>query len=92
MAICKFCGAPFQWGRSPDKWVPLVPLGEEGDLPRTFQDAEGNLRAEHRPVCTHAPAVDVVKLSMPVLAEHVFGREEDTRYDPTDPPHRRVRK
>lgn len=71
MAICKFCGQPFVWGRNGDRWIPLVPIGEEGDLDRKFQDADGNLRAQHRDVCEYVPAVDVTKLAVPIPAEMI---------------------
>lgn len=72
MPICKFCAMPMQWGRSDEKWVPLVPLGEEGDLDRTHQDSDGNLRAEHRLICIGwTPAVSVVKLAKPIPASDI---------------------
>lgn len=53
MALCKFCGQPFAWGNADGKWTPLVPVGEEGDLDRKYQDQNGNLRASHRDVCVN---------------------------------------
>ena len=43
MAICKNCGSQFTWGSLDDRWVPLIPSGEEGNLPRTHVDADGVL-------------------------------------------------
>lgn len=72
MAICKFCAKPMQWGRADDRWVPLQPIGDEGDQPRTHMDENGVLRAAHRPFCNYASAVRVVQLSMPVQAADIM--------------------
>lgn len=75
MALCKFCGVPFQWGSSDGKWVPLVPLGDEGDLPRTYQDENGKLRSEHRSICVgFGPAVRVARLARPIEAGDVLAQ------------------
>lgn len=75
MAICRYCGIPFAWGNSGDKWLPLVPLGEEGDLDRDYQDENGALRSSHRQVCTQVggPSVRVSKLARSVKADEIIG-------------------
>ena len=75
MAICKFCGAAFAWGNNNDgKWTPLVPLGEEGDLRRTYQDEQGNLRASHIDVCVNrgGPTVRVSRLAKAIEANEIL--------------------
>lgn len=74
MALCKFCGKVFQWGRMEDGWVPLVPIAEHEGLDRTHQDENGVLRADHRLLCTSrgGPAVTVVKLARKVSADDVL--------------------
>lgn len=75
MAICKFCGVAFAWGQKDDgKYVPLVPLGEEGDLVRNYQDENGVLRAEHALVCKHkgGPTVRVSRLARSVKGSDVL--------------------
>lgn len=48
MPICKFCEQPFDWAKnSHDKWVTLVPYGQEEGLLRDYQDDEGHLRSGH---------------------------------------------
>lgn len=69
MKMCKFCGQEFQWGRTPDGWVPLIPLSRDArGLKLDYQDSDGNLRASHHQVCTSKfePAVSVIKLPQPV--------------------------
>lgn len=73
MASCKHCGVLFNWGRADDKWVPLVPVGEEGELDRDFSDENGVLRSSHRQVCNYIPSVNVIKLSKPVPADMILG-------------------
>jgi hypothetical protein len=71
MPMCKFCGKLFSWGyaTAEDKWVPLVPVGEEGGLDLTFQDEEGRLRASHRDICDRGGAsVRVARLAKKVRA------------------------
>lgn len=75
MGMCKFCGVAMSWGQERDgKWIPLIPLGEEGDLPRTYQDENGKLRAGHRAVCTirGGPPVLVTRLAKPVAASDML--------------------
>lgn len=76
MPMCKFCGKPFAWGNSDGSWVPLIPVGEEGEVPRTFQDEHGILRADHRALCQHrgGATVRISKLAVPVKAGEIIGR------------------
>jgi hypothetical protein len=50
MPACKTCGREFEWGYNQDtgKWVLLEPVATHDDLPRTFLDEDGTLRADHR--------------------------------------------
>lgn len=48
---CKYCDKPIDWGFSGERWIALVPIGEDAGLDREFQDEQGNLRASHRQVC-----------------------------------------
>lgn len=74
MPVCKFCQKPFSWGLADGKWVPLVPVGEEGELDRAYQDENGVLRAEHRAVCLRqgGPTVRVARLAKAVPAKDVM--------------------
>ncbi len=78
MAICKFCNVTFAWGRDDanEKWVPLIPVGDEGEFDRTFQDEGGNLRAHHHLVCVNrgGPTVRVTKLARSVKASDIIGQ------------------
>ena len=75
MPMCKFCGKAFAWGNSDGKWVPLVPVGEEGDLDRAYQDESGLLRAAHNLICLNRGGVTVrvSKLARPVKAGEIIG-------------------
>lgn len=75
MAVCKYCNLPFQWSRVEDRWVPLVPIGQDDNLERGFQDEDGNLRAAHRLVCSDpgGAAVRAVRLPRPVLPHNLAG-------------------
>lgn len=70
MPMCKFCGVAFSWGHDGERWVPLVPKGEEGGLGRSYQDENGDLRAEHRAICRSngGPSVRVVRLAKKIEA------------------------
>lgn len=76
MAICKFCNAPMSWGfdEAADKWVPLVPIGDDEGMDRTFVDGDGVLRASHRAVCTNrgGPSVKITKLRQPIKGSDVL--------------------
>lgn len=67
MALCKGCGATFQWGFCDGKWVPLEPVVSHDDLSRTYVDENGVLRADHRD--RHGPdqsSVNVTRLDRKV--------------------------
>lgn len=70
MPICKFCSKPFAWGFDGERWTPLVPVGEEGTLDRTYQDENGDMRASHRDICVlrGGPSVNVVRLAKKIPA------------------------
>lgn len=79
MAMCKFCGQPFSWGLQEDgKWIPLIPIGEEGELDRWFQDHNGVLRADHREICSNrgGPSVRIARLAKPIPAREVIQPRE----------------
>lgn len=68
MANCKYCGQKFNWGNTGDRWVALVPVGEEDALERAYQDEDGNLRAAHRLICIGGGSVKVTKLAKSIPA------------------------
>jgi hypothetical protein len=70
MPLCKYCAKPFAWGNADGKWEPLVPVGQEGDADRTYQDENGVLRASHRSVCVlvGGESVRVARLAKSVPA------------------------
>jgi hypothetical protein len=51
MPTCKHCEVSFDWSKMNDRWVPLMPIGTEGDHPRTHVDDNGQLRTLHNVVC-----------------------------------------
>lgn len=68
MALCKGCGAIFQWGFCDGRWVPLEPIATHANLPRTYVDENGELRADHRD--RHGPggsSVNVTRLDRKVF-------------------------
>lgn len=74
MPLCKFCGVMFVWGKNADKFVPLVPIGEDESLERSYQDENGVLRAQHSLICVgHTALVSVVKLAVAIPAEQIIG-------------------
>jgi hypothetical protein len=74
MPMCKYCGVPFTWGNDGERWVPLVPAGQEAALDRTFQDENGLLRAAHRDICVgFGPSVKVAKLAKKIKAAEIAG-------------------
>ncbi|WCD44242.1 hypothetical protein Lumi_103 [Xylophilus phage Lumi] len=88
MAVCKFCNKLFVWGRTEDAWVPLVPSGEEGELPLTHVDEDGVLRASHRAICTgYTAAVKVMKLAVPVQHKDVLPSARPPQRDEEISPH-----
>ena len=58
-----------------DRWVPLVPVGDDAALERAFQDEDGNLRAAHRLVCTSpgGAAIRATRLPRPVMPSALAG-------------------
>jgi hypothetical protein len=48
MAFCRHCGLEIDWGFDGVRWIPLEPVATHDDLPRTFLDENGVLRADHR--------------------------------------------
>lgn len=77
MAICKFCGLAFAWGQKDDGgFVPLVPVGEDENLERSFQDENGVLRANHQDICTRrgGPTVKIVRLAKKVKGGDIIGK------------------
>lgn len=73
MSKCKYCQKAFDWGRSDDGWVPLVPVSEHEGLDRTYQDEDGELRAHHHLVCVDrgGPSVRITKLPRKVRGSEV---------------------
>lgn len=69
MPMCKFCGVPFAWGNADGKWIALIPIGEEGNHDRAYQDENGILRAGHKLVCTqvggHSVRIAVLAKAIP---------------------------
>ncbi len=68
MATCKSCGEKIEWGNDGTRFVPLVPLGEEGTHPRTHVDGNGELRVKHNSICTqpYRGAIMVKELAKPL--------------------------
>lgn len=63
------------WGVDADgRFIPLIPLGEEGDHDRDYQDADGVLRSTHRLACTRRSSalIRVYKLARNVKASEVL--------------------
>lgn len=71
MPNCRSCGMPFDWGYCDDKWVLLEPTDSHDDLPRTFVDENGELRADHRDRHPGGPTVNVTRLDRKVQVEEV---------------------
>lgn len=85
MAICKYCAKPFSWGIKDDgRFVPLIPVGEDDGMDRTFQDENGALRAEHWFICISrgGPTVRVAKLAKKIAADEVLPNRGVTLVDP----------
>lgn len=71
MATCKNCGEIIDWSTTEDnRWIPLVPVGQEKDGYRTHIDSNGALRALHKTVCNNSSGiVKLQPLSKPVVIE-----------------------
>lgn len=74
MSVCKFCQKAFSWGLNEGRYVPLVPVDEHKGLDRSFQDENGELRAEHALVCVRrgGPTVRVARLARTVRASEII--------------------
>lgn len=69
MALCRGCGATFQWGYCNGKWIPLEPVESHGDLDRSYVDENGVLRADHRDRHPLGVSVNVKRLDNKVKAQ-----------------------
>ena len=72
MAFCKGCGLPIEWGydEASNRFVPLEPEATDGDMVKTFRDAYGKLRADHRDRHDKSkPTVKITRLDVPVRAK-----------------------
>lgn len=79
MALCKGCGAEFQWGFCDGKWVPLEPAATHDDMVRTYVDEDGVLRADHRDRHAGGSSVNVQRLDQKVKPEQVETEEPKHR-------------
>lgn len=68
MATCKSCGEKIEWGNDGTRFIPLVPIGEEGNHARTHVDGNGEFRVKHNSVCTkpNHGAIMVKELARPL--------------------------
>jgi hypothetical protein len=80
MATCKNCGGPMDWSwdETTKRYVPLEPVGLDGDLDKTFVTPEGELRADHRDRC-RGTTITVTRLSRRVPADPVPIEEAPAR-------------
>jgi hypothetical protein len=93
MAMCKFCGKPFQWGKTEEGWVPLEPIESHEGMDRQFQDENGILRADHRSgscINRGGPAIRAVRLARAIPASDIIERtftkpDEDGVITPVEP-------
>src|ERR1700747_3064948 len=71
MALCKSCGLDIDWGydERSNRFIPLEPVATDDDLPKTFRDVYGKLRADHRDRHQKKPTVKVTRLDVPVAAK-----------------------
>lgn len=67
MTTCKYCEDEFEWAfdDSTGRWVPLVLVGHDSDLPKVFRDSRGNFRADHRALCKGR--LTVTRLQKPIM-------------------------
>jgi hypothetical protein len=90
MKICEYCKAEAEWAFNDQtqRWVLLVPVGQDEGLERAFVDSDGKLRAAHREVCTNKgePRITVTKLDRPIP-----GALADNHADAISKPRRRNR-
>jgi len=68
MAKCNRCGMKMDWGTDGERFIPLVPIGEDEGLEMTFRDENFVLRAVHFLVCK-SKAIRVTRLAKPVKKE-----------------------
>lgn len=67
MSACKYCSVTFDWSKLNNRWVPLMPIGTEGNYPRTHVDDNGQLRTLHKVVCQETvPPVRITPLAQAV--------------------------
>jgi hypothetical protein len=79
MAMCRGCGAAFQWGFCDGKWVPLEPINTHEGMDRAYVDEDGVLRADHRDRHESGATVNVTRLDRKVRADAAAERE--TNYE-----------
>lgn len=67
MTICKHCEKDMEWARLEERWIPLIPIGQENEHARTHVDNSGHLRTLHKVVCVeHHSMVQISLLAEPV--------------------------
>lgn len=74
MAHCKRCGMAMDWGIEGDRFIPLVPLGQDDELDKTFRDENFQLRAVHFLVCK-SKAIGLTRLASPVKGKKKTKKE-----------------
>lgn len=82
MALCKGCGAVFQWGFCDGRWVPLEPIDTHDDLDKSYVDENGVGRADHRDRhdSEQLASVNVTRLDRKIPAA-IEPEEDDEDYD-----------
>ena len=78
MPFCRTCGQQFQWGWCDDQWVLLEPIESHDDLDKSYMDANGTPRADHRDRHDELGAsVNVVRLERRIKADVVVAEDPD---------------
>lgn len=80
MAHCKRCGMTIDWGVEGDRFIPLVPIGEDEDLEKLFRDENMVPRAVHFLVCKSRPVI-LTRLAKPLKPK----RKETAKKETVDP-------
>ena len=88
MATCKTCGEPIDWAQHEGKWVPLVPIGSEGNHPRTHIDSDCVLRVKHSAICDHKKVVTITPLKTPVYVAVPQQHHEESMFVQREHRHR----